>query len=346
MGALNGNKICVILGAGASFDVRTPGSRVMNEECRPPLANSLFDALNDATWQSLQTYSGARFLRARLELDSARAIGLEEALLGYANHESEPIRQRFKHIPPYIRDLLFQCSETYIRDPDGYIQLVTELLAEHSFEVLFLTLNYDTLLEKALTLFDPDYEFQELPYYISPARTAKVVKLHGSINWFIGFPEGSESWQYYVDHLDLSEKPNDSDVVVLNSVHKINDYRSNNRWWYPVLTAPLAGKGLADAVCPAEHIDFVREFLASAGKILVVGTSGQDQDLLGLLDESMAESLKPMVHFVGAGDSLTEESLARFKQAVGAFRNNPLVTTHYGGFQNYVAGTNFRRFVE
>lgn len=340
------NKVCVILGAGASYDVKTPGSRVIQERCRPPLADFLFDALNDFTWQALRAYPGARFLRARLEMDNAQAIGLEDALLGYAIHENEPIRQQFKHIPPYLRDLLFECSQSYIQDPDGCIQLITELLAEHSYEVLFLTLNYDNLLEKALTLFDPDYRFENLSDYISPTRPAKVVKLHGSINWFIGLSDGREPWQYYVDLLDLSEKHVDSDVVVRNGVPRVNDARYEHRWLYPVLTAPLAGRGLADAVCPAEHLDFVRRFLATTAKILVIGTSGQDQDLLALLDESMPEDPSRMVHFVGHDDSRTEVALARFKDGVSILRDNPLVSAHYGGFQSYVSGSNNRRFVE
>jgi hypothetical protein len=38
---------------------------------------------------------------------------------------------------------------------------------------------------------------------------------------------------------------------------------------YPALTAPLAGKGHLDLVCPGEHLDALRSFLRQCGDLLI-----------------------------------------------------------------------------
>ena len=347
MGDLLYNKVCVILGAGASHDIKTQGSRIINELCQPPLAASLFNIRNDMTWQAIAPYTGARFLRAKLESDTASGVTFEDALRNYASHQSKPIRESFKHVPPYLRDLLCQCSEYYIRDPDGYIQLVTELLAESDSEVLFLTLNYDDLLERALSAYSPIYSFNNMHDYISADGAAKVVKLHGSINWFkrLSTLEHGD-WQHIVDQLDLSQMRSDSEVIITNKIDKVCSKSFNNRWLYPVLTAPLAGKGLTDAVCPPDHIRFTAQFLATCSKILVIGTSGLDVDLLTLLEDSIPSGTARLIHFVGYDATLTSDALTRFKRQVTGFRNNPLLTAYDGGFQKYVGGPDYRRFVQ
>ena len=134
-------------------------------------------------------------------------------------------------------------------------------------------------------------------------------------------------------------------MVVREGIGRVNDSTYEGKWWYPVLTTPLAGKGLVDAVCPGDHFEYVRQFLPKCSKILVIGTSGQDQDLLTLLNDSLPERDTRLIHFVGDGESRTEESLARFKGGVTNFQTN-LVITYCGGFQNYLTGSNYRRFVE
>ncbi len=147
-------KACVILGAGASCDIWSKGTPVINEDLRPSLAKELFDTNSrPAFYQVMKQYSGAKYLSDLLYPVIANGeMAIEEALRHYTNHKDPDLREKFKHVPPYLRDLLQECSHNYVEEPGSYIQLITELLAEHPHNVLFMTLNYDDLLERALTL--------------------------------------------------------------------------------------------------------------------------------------------------------------------------------------------------
>lgn len=340
-------KVCVILGAGASFDVRSDASPINNPDLKPPLANKLFDATNSKFWDVLSRYSGATFLAQNLIADLANGTGLEDALRHYADHPSEQLKQRFKHIPPYLRDLLWLCSGSYTRVPSGYVRLVTELLAEHPHEAMFIVMNYDDLLEKALESFDSEYSFVNMDNYIYRHRPAKVVKLHGSIDWFRPVPGHDLTWDKAVERLDIQKPFLDVRVIKHGSVTR--DTKVSKDIWgvgfdsyvYPVLTAPLAGKGLTDVVCPATHQSFAREFIAKCGKVLVIGTSGMDDDLLDLLNSSLNQEATKLIHFVGDAEG-TDHALGLFRNGVGIFRNGPRVSEFYGGFQSYVNSPEFK----
>ena len=71
----------------------------------------------------------------------------EEQLRGYAQHGDQRIREAFKQVPAYLRDLLFAFSQQYTAVAGSYVRLAKRLLADAQYGVLFLSLNYDNLLE-------------------------------------------------------------------------------------------------------------------------------------------------------------------------------------------------------
>ena len=345
-------KVCVILGAGASFDVKDEGTSWDQNNYKPPLASGLFDTNKREFYEILNHYEGARFLANLLPRELAQGKGFEEALAYFAYHVDEPLKAHFAHDPPYLRDLLRACSDKYIPDPTCYIYLVTEFLAEHHFfEVLFLVLNYDDLLEKALNSYDSTtYSFKAMDDYVQPERNAKVVKLHGSINWFREFeiPSGI-GWLDAVKKPTVRKRPLDSEIVVIDDHtgprirhDKCYDMQSGRNGYYPILTAPLAGKQADDSVCPTSHTSFAKEFLRSCRRFLVIGSSGSDADLLALLQKSMKPESQPLIHFVGSGRE-AKASLERFQKEVEAFRSRATVTFS-GGFRVYV-NEDLRAFV-
>ena len=82
-------------------------------------------------YEILNRYEGARFIANLLPRELALGKGFEEALAYFAYHVDEPLKAHFAHVPPYLRDLLRACSDSYTPDPTCYIYLVTEFLAEH-----------------------------------------------------------------------------------------------------------------------------------------------------------------------------------------------------------------------
>lgn len=344
-------KVCVILGAGASYDVHNQGSLLINPDFRPLLARELFDIANKSGyWSILQHYPGAKVLAQLLAPRiSSGEIGIENALREYANHKDHRIREHFKHIPAYLRDLLQRSSTNYTSMPSCYIQLVVELLAERPHEVLFLVLNYDTLLESAISQFDSRLQFSSIGHYVAEERQAKVVKLHGSINWFMALPgKPTLDWDSLLGELDISYKPPENEIIVKDRIINATREQLDGIMVYPILTAPLAGKQLDEAVCPASHTEFAQEFLRNCHKFLIVGTSGLDEDLLNLLDSTLDPKATYFTHIVDFGNGATK-SIQRFENGVTAFRNQShkiQVKTFNSGFREYVSGNDLRTFSE
>ncbi|HEX9896660.1 MAG TPA: SIR2 family protein [Dehalococcoidales bacterium] len=342
-------KACVVLGAGASADVWNGSAPILSRgNYKPPLARDLFAIEKHPSYFNiLNLYLGAKSLAAVLSPKSeTREFNLEDQLRKLAEHKDKRIHQQFKYIPPYLRDLLWHASYQYTHTPGTYIQLIHALLADKPHHVLFLVLNYDTLLEQALALFDPTIDFNEIHSYIGKERQAKVVKLHGSINWFKLIGTSSQPWETLVDSQDVFQKVKEDKIYLYNSGGPLMSILISGNRPYPILTAPLAGKGVADMVCPETHIQFAKEFLKGCEKFLIIGCSGLDNDLLALLDEAIPSEANPTIHLVGHEDG--EKALARFEKGVTAFhgpRETPPDILFKNGFRQYV-NANLNRFAE
>lgn len=116
---------------------------------------------------------------------------------------------------------------------------------------------------------------------------------------------------------------------------------------YPILTAPLAGKGLIDVVCPESHVTAAKQFMNACGEFLIIGTSGLDEDLLALLDSAVMPNSRPIVHIVDKDGA--EKTRVRFEEGVRAFRKtrqNPSESTFNEGFRNYLSSQQLRVFLE
>jgi len=344
-------KVCVILGAGASHDVAGEGSTLINPQFQPPLARDLFDIDGHPVyWELMQPYNGAAVLSQELApLILSGETSIEKELRRYAQHKDERIRQNFKHIPAYLRDLLYRASTQYTNVPSSYMRLIIKLLADYPHDVLFITLNYDNLLESALKRFDPMLQFREIEEYVADGRQAMVVKLHGSINWFRRLPgEKTADWISTVADLDILEKVPEKSILIADKVSIVGQAIRDEHILYPILTAPLAGKGLIDVVCPESHVTAAKQFMKDCGKFLIIGTSGLDYDLLSLLNSAVIPNSRPMVHIVDKGKG-TENTRLRFENNVKAFRKtrqNPSESTFNEGFRDYLSSQQFRVFLE
>ena len=178
-----------------------------------PGSLELFNLENHIEFRSiLAEYEGAVVLAQDLATRSLRPeFDLEKELRRIAEHPSDQVREHYKHIPPYLRDLLMTCSYQYTSYPSCYIQLVQGLLAEEPSDALFLVLNYDDMLEQALYRFSNwGIKFESLDDYISPSHSVTVIKLHGSINWFKPIGPLNADWQARVRASDVLAKTTDS----------------------------------------------------------------------------------------------------------------------------------------
>ena len=332
-------KACVILGAGASHDVWNPGSPPADEAYRPPLAIDLFNiGAHPSFATTLGRYSGADDLAHLL----AERPDIEESLRRLAFHSDAVTRRQFKEIPPYLRDLIHLTTDTFAHKPGCYLELTQALLADHPHDVLFLVLNYDTLLERFL--YRRNLRFETIDDYVDPDRQAKIVKLHGSTDWFVTMGDINEDWFELVNDFDIFQKPPPEQIVIGEGIGDVSTAEVDGNRLYPLLTAPLAGKDSSAVVCPTEHRKVAEEFLADCGKLLIIGTSGQDDDLLDLLNDSLGADINRIIHVVGKDGA--KGTLQRFRRRVPTLKVSiePLMAT--GGFQAYVRSEEFQRFLQ
>lgn len=347
-------KLTIIVGAGASHDVANEGTH-KEDKWRPPLAAELFRINKREVFEPLlREYPGAAALVDRLAPlaehyaeHNPQDFKLEEKLRAYADHRDVRIRQQFKEIPAYIRAVIVECSKNYVARPACFHQLVAEVLAEHEHQVLFLVLNYDTFVERALGPFGHD--FRRITDYIDPDRRAKVVKVHGSVDWFFEFVSVAANWHAAIRRFDVgTEKrqfvvhPDLADKTDFAGFREFVPNHLPHTWRYPVLTAPLAGKGPTDLVCPAEHLVAAKEFLRDCKKFLVLGTSGGDKDLFELLDSATPPVGPHVAQFVGRQDVKVVEQ--RYRDKVRAFRS-ARVESYSHGFRKHMLDPAFPEFL-
>jgi hypothetical protein len=183
-----------------------------------------------------------------------------------------------------------EVSRHYTTHPDNTDRLIHAALPLDS--VLFLTLNYDTILDSRLAL--QTGPIMSMDDYVREDHKSALVKLHGSVDWArsvdvaeirtidsrltIAFDELGEELEQRLDP-----------EIHLRGIADIQNFRYDRtipRLYFPALSVPLGSED--ELLCPPNHVDFVRQRLKSSDglNLLVIGYSGLDQEVLRLLRES------------------------------------------------------------
>jgi hypothetical protein len=336
-------RIAVILGAGASADAWNETGPPRNQAWQPPLARELFGQ-REAFWPILERYPGAHVISADLgELVRTGAVNIESKLREYAEHSDPRIRNHFKQVPPYLRDLMNQVVTSFTGRsalPGTHLRLVANLLATQA-RFAFIDLNYDDYLEMSLGRFDEKLLIRDMADYTADGRQAIVAKVHGSVHWGMPLP--------YPGNLFSLLPGFDPTGPRIETI--FNPSRTDTREWthserrvplYPVLTAPLAGKGHVDLVCPISHLEALQEFLGQCEEYLIIGTSGQDEDLHGFLRQHVKKVTK--VHCVSVSVDEAERVRERLTNACPPLAHDRWKLVGRG-FRTYLDSEEFRAFL-
>jgi hypothetical protein len=176
-------RLVVVIGAGASHDCASdPAKR--REDRRPPLVKDLFGKDFDYLLGRYPlAQAAADEIRQAIDPESKDALQLEDYLREQMRDSTDSYTSlRYRQIPLYLQDLLFAVGnvtgEGYTTEPSNYNALNNAVLKLD--DVLYLTLNYDTLLDDRLFNYR---KLETLDSYVTPDSSFALVKLHGSVNW-------------------------------------------------------------------------------------------------------------------------------------------------------------------
>jgi hypothetical protein len=308
--------LLVILGAGASCDSGGPAGHT---ESRPPLASELFEQ-RGAFDQAVTHFPACRAILARLRSAGAEGGGAVEAALRELQAQEDEYPERKLHIAAvrfYLQEIIEWCSASWLKVTAGitnYVSLVDILAAwrhRAAERVVFVTFNYDRLLEQALTDV-VSFDFQSLEDYVK-RDDFTLIKPHGSVNWGRVAP-----WKG-----DFVRGPGARDMVLahIQTLEVTNEYRlmtSIDDVWDlvvapgPAVNAAAAARLPAIAIpvdrknefeCPTDHLETLNELLPEVRKVVIIGWRATEEHFLRILQDKFGSEPRKILVVAESEDS-------------------------------------------
>jgi len=310
--------LLVVLGAGASYDSISsdpPHSGGERNPQRLPLASALFEDRPQFT-RALNAFGRAAPLFPVLHSGGGNE-GVEAALERIWNRSPrrpETIQQ-FTALRYYIQNVIRTTEELWLGSRQlrlNHIALIDQIVsARPGIEpVLFVTFNYDTLIERALDHFGVKIErFEDY----SSASRFKVFKLHGSTNWF--------------RLASVRLRPNDlagTDVMVRRMIDEAGNYELIPNYLMettrtriehlhegcvPAIAVPTQTK--AGFECPDGLVIELANLLPKVDHILTIGWRASDPAFLDLLRKHVTNRVRLSV--VAESTTAADQTTARLR---------------------------------
>ncbi len=292
-----------------------------NEELEPPLADSLFE--NRLAFSNILDgipHIGAIAATLRDRISGGKALEDELAELDAAARSDARAAQQLMAVRFYLQRVTAMCGDAWRLQAHGAINyhvLVDSMVrwSTHAKEpVLFVTFNYDTMLEKAIEQ-ELTYTIREIGSYVA-RNDVKVFKLHGSVDW--GHRGHSETlnlttMQNVIEHASELEVPDTFEIK--------RDWASGRggEYWVPALAVPVRRK--PDFECPSDHLDLFEQLLRTVDRVLVIGWAAMEQHFLAKLSERLRVDQRAVVVACGSADA-ARETWGRLNQLPGATVRN------------------------
>jgi len=328
------NNLCLIIGAGASYDCIISDVVVSYEPgFKPPLTANIFSPSYDFL---LKKYPKASTLAVEIRraLKNNPELSLE-ALLFKEQEKANVIRKKqIRQIPFFLRELFGLVSSRYVQAAQTCYAMLINQICDRAFDnILVINLNYDTLFESALQIIS-DIKFNTIDSYFNASQKWKVLKPHGSVNWIKrlvhDFPAitSPEPNLEEIDKLDDLKFDGAIQIAGINTHYLAHQGR--DRCTYPCMVIPVEGK--YDFCCPESHINESKELLKECNSFLIIGSSMKDKDVeQDLLRGNITKPLKK-IGFVNQMDTNLEEYHLLKNKVVGLLGPYLLFNEGFSGF--------------
>ena len=324
--------LLVILGAGASYDI-IPNA---NSGTKPPLTNEIFGRYGG----TLQEYPGATEAWNQMLHGLGKEGETVETQLQKLRDESlqyDPRKRQLLAVQFFLQDIFSRVSSDWSKDSyPGEVNNLRYLVGElerwrdnTGARILYVTFNYDTLLEDAIHR-ELQTVFETMERYLSDDRS--IIKVHGSWNWKRvaagDVPKIEGQGPYYKAVIEAGAQlvPTPIYHVIANAQQVDLD----GSVLLPAVAIPVLRKDASEFNCPPDHMDCLREWLKDVSAALVVGWHGAEEHFLKELEGNLKagtpltivgqpeEGSDPnkRLEAVGASDLEWVQTVKRFGSAV------------------------------
>jgi hypothetical protein len=349
-------KLAIIFGAGASYDFLAtypPADKASSflSELRLPLADHLFENRKEFALIASQLRRLIPILPELRHRTAGRP--LEEVLEELRSLDvSDPYwRRRQRELMAvrfYVQRAIWWSETTMIQNSAGISNYSTligyiERFRRSDDTVILITFNYDTLIERALSLHFDDFTFKSIGDYVSRPRY-KLFKLHGSVNWGNPIPADARvdlhtsTWQITNTIIDLAD----------NFDYKIDDFAVLpepsvvvDNWAYlPAISVPVRKK--SNFSCPDHWLPLLDAQLDGVSNLLVVGWSAGEQHFLNRAVPVLNKNPDLVLTVVSSTDASAKDTEARLKGEglkTSRTRYNP------GGFTHFIITDEVKTFL-
>lgn len=314
----------VILGAGASFDsIYEHFDDADENPWRPPLANELLSSRKSFR-EIIDAYPGGRYFMSQLNGISDVEDFFEKQWDIIENNRADDLMAAFVNLNYCISDLMFAISlyhnKTGLNNYDVLLQKAYEYSVQNNEDVLFVTFNYDLLIELAYSkiFYGKDRQL-DISEYIN--KNIKIIKPHGSCNWFKKFNykftlNPKESIHQYIYRTKTSIKKINEDLLpdyriieAPRSFEMQNGIGSQKDYFFPQLLIPLKEKD--EFILPEAHENYLINNIQKVKEILIIGWKGTERNFLELLKNNLS-SKKINITSVNLGDKSIENVLKAY----------------------------------
>ena len=305
----------IILGAGASFDSIYEYYDDINEmEWRPPLANEIFSPRRNFR-DIILSYPGGRYFMSQLNGISDIEEFFEKQWEIIENNRADDLMAAFINLNYCLSHLMYRISyahhDTGLSNYDVLVQKAYEYSVKYDEEVMFVTFNYDILLEFSISKVYYGHSRQlEIAEYLN--KPLKIIKPHGSCNWFKKLNvryqvKRDENIHNQIYHSRLTiKKLNellDKEFKILSTPLNFSvqqQLSTTIEYYFPQLLIPLKEKD--DFILPKSHDEYLKNNLKKVNEILIIGWKGTENRFLELLQQNIGAK-KINITCVNAGNT-------------------------------------------
>jgi hypothetical protein len=282
--------LLVVFGAGSSFDSvphlpAPPRSHTEQHwQERPPLANQLFDTRTIFV-ELMEQFKDCQPL---VPLLRQPGISIEKKLAEFQAQSSTfpQAHRELNAIRFYLHFALWDCQDrwrTKHRGITNFAVLLREIERwrfEKKEQVCFVTFNYDTMLEEAMSHF-LRLHVGTIGSYITLPDYA-LFKLHGSINWGLevdGIAHPGNNVPYPYQNLIQMVTPGSHFLTKKYRIcDRVMSSMPDRVVLFPALSIPVEKKD--EFSCPPEHIIALEGLLPRVTKIITIGWRATEAEFL------------------------------------------------------------------